>query len=75
MKIGIDLGGSHVSIGIIKEGKVIDKKEKEFYEAERKNIEEVIENTIVDSINEILMEMRLRLNEIELIGIAAPRYS
>lgn len=74
MRIGIDLGGSHISIGLIEEGKIVNKKEKDFREAERNNIEEVIENTIVNSINEILTERKMKLSEIELIGIAAPRY-
>ena len=43
MRIGIDLGGSHISIGLIEKGKILNKKEKDFSEEERNNIEEVIE--------------------------------
>ena len=75
MRIGIDLGGSHISIGLIEEGNILNKKEKDFSEAERNNIEEVIENTIVNSINDILTEMKLEAGKIDLIGIAAPRYT
>ena len=75
MRIGIDLGGSHISIGLIEEGEILNKKEKDFSEEERNNIKEVIENVIVNSINDILIEEKMKLSEIELIGIAAPRYS
>ena len=39
MKIGIDLGGSHIAIGVIdKNGQIIEKFEKRLLEKEKKNI-------------------------------------
>ena len=42
MKIGIDLGGSHIGIGLVQEDKIIDIKEKQFNRQDRVNIEEKI---------------------------------
>lgn len=68
MKIGIDLGGSHISIGVIDENeKIIRKNEKNFSQEEKKNLQVVIENYIIENILE-LSEKYL----IESIGIAIP---
>lgn len=46
MKIGIDLGGSHIGIGIVDEkGYVIEKSEKRIIEKDRKNIKISLKNT------------------------------
>lgn len=65
MQIGIDLGGSHIGIGIIDDGKIIRKKEIDISYEE--NIKEKIENYIDTEINKILQQY-----DINLIGIAAP---
>lgn len=57
---------------IDREGKIIIKKEKDFYEADKSHIEEVIEETITSYIKEILEEENLNISQIEKIGIAAP---
>lgn len=68
MKVGIDLGGSHIAIGIVdEEGKIINKKEKSFSQDERTNIKIVIENFIIENI----LELSDKYN-IESIGIAIP---
>ena len=68
MKVGIDLGGSHIGIGIVDEnGNILEKKEKYFHE---KNILE-IEKTIEEFISEQIIQMSLIYN-IEFIGIAIP---
>ena len=66
MKIGIDLGGSHIAIGLVDEnGNIIQKKEK-FLE-DKTNIKEKIEEFITEN----AMQMSL-LNNVESIGIAIP---
>ena len=42
MKIGIDLGGSHIAIGLIDEGEIIKKYEHNFSSIEKENLEKVI---------------------------------
>ena len=52
MKIGIDLGGSHIAIGVIdKNGQIIEKFEKRLLEKEKKNIKKSIEDYIVENTN------------------------
>lgn len=72
MKIGIDIGGSHIGIGLIKGQQIVASKEKIFNRDERKNMEQIILQSISNGIDELLSENNLKLEEIELIGIAAP---
>lgn len=66
MKIGIDIGGSHIGIGLVNEnGEIIFKEEK--YITETTNIEEKIEDFIIEKVTQIP-----EYNAIELIGIAVP---
>ena len=73
MKIGIDLGGSHVAVGLInEENKILNKKE--FYMNDNKNesFEEYIIKCICLGIKDVLLEEKVTIKEIEKIGIAAP---
>ena len=73
MKIGIDIGGSHIAVALIKNSKEIIKKiEKDLTDEDKNNIEKSIENIIIKSIDKILKEENLQKNDIEKIGIAAP---
>ena len=72
MKIGIDLGGSHIAVGLIENGSIISKREKDFYDEDKNSIEKTIEDLTVEYIEEILQEINISINEIEKIGIAAP---
>lgn len=66
MKIGIDIGGSHIGIGLVtEEGKIISEEEK--YITETVNIEEKIEKFIIEKVTQIP-----DYKNIELIGIAVP---
>lgn len=68
MKIGIDLGGSHIAIGVINnKGKIIEKFEKRILNSEKKQIEETIEKNIFEQIKNLSKKYK-----IEKIGIAAP---
>lgn len=73
MKIGIDLGGSHIAIGLVDiKGNIIEKKERNINSDNRKNVTKFIEETIAISINEILRENNMKQEDIEMIGIACP---
>lgn len=71
MNIGIDLGGSHIGVGLIQDGKVISKREKDI-SIEDNNIKEYIVKSIVDFINAILEENMTKIDDIEFIGISTP---
>ncbi len=72
MKIGIDLGGSHIGIGLVDKDKIIAIKDKIFNREDRKNIENCILNEIERMIIELLVENYIKKEEIELVGIASP---
>ena len=66
MKIGIDLGGSHIGIGVVDEnGNIICKEEK--YIEDKTDIEKQIEEFIIEKV----MQMQLT-NEVTEIGMAVP---
>ena len=68
MKIGIDLGGSHVAIGVVdSNGVIIEKKERRILAKEKKDICTFIEEYIVENVNEIIQK-----HNISSIGIAIP---
>lgn len=73
MKIGIDLGGSHIAIGLVDDNSEIVEK-RTYYISEKKNqpIEDYIVDSIVKGINEILDSSSLKIKDITQIGIAAP---
>ena len=66
MKIGIDIGGSHVGIGLVDNNGSIVQKE-EFFIKDKTNIKEKIE----EFITEIVIQMSL-INDIQEIGISVP---
>lgn len=69
MKIGIDLGGSHIGIGIINEnGKIIEKRETELINEKENNIEEFIKSYISYNVKELIQ----KYNDIKIIGVASP---
>lgn len=73
MKIGIDLGGSHIAVGVISEGKVLAKTEKDInFIQYKKEIKELIRDTIVSLINIVLKEANVPIFLIESIGIGIP---
>ena len=66
MKIGIDIGGSHVAIGLVDSNGSIVQKE-EFFIKDKANIKEKIEEFITEKVIQISL-----INNIESIGIAVP---
>lgn len=72
MKIGVDVGGSHIGLGLVDEnGNLLLKKEKD-YEESKSDMSSIVLETIVELINEILEENSLKKEKIESIGIALP---
>lgn len=73
MNIGIDLGGSHIGVGIVNlEGKIISKKDTDIYVQKVKNIQDFIIQTIQNNIEELLDINNMKLSDIGLIGIGSP---
>ena len=74
MKIGIDIGGSHLGIGLINSnGKIIKKKKKDMHNnAKNKNYGEQLVEAIIELITKILEKKKIKIQEISLIGIAVP---
>lgn len=70
MKIGIDIGGSHIGLGIIDlNGKLLLKKEKD-YDRHEKDMSKIVLETIQELINRVLIEKST--DYIKSIGIAFP---
>lgn len=69
MRIGIDLGGSHIGIGVVQEGSLLEKQEVELTEEmiKNSNVKDYIEKYILEQIQELLQKY-----EIESIGVASP---
>ena len=72
MKIGIDLGGSHIGIGLIEKDEILILKERNFNRQDRENLKENIVKYTENMISEILKEKNILISDIELIGIASP---
>lgn len=68
MKIGIDLGGSHIAIGAIdKNGQILEKYEKRLLEREKQNIKNSIEEYIFEKTDELVKKYKITE-----MGIAIP---
>lgn len=68
MKIGIDLGGSHIAIGVVdNDGRILEKKERRILKEEKKAITEFIEDYIFENIKNLS-----NIYKITSIGIAIP---
>lgn len=68
MKIGIDLGGSHIAIGVINnDGFIVEKVEKRLLSKEKRDIKKSIESYIIENVKEFSEKYKI----IE-IGIAVP---
>ena len=72
IRIGVDIGGSHVGVGVIKNGNLIDMSGIDLSKQDKQNIKEALVNHILELINEVLDDTQLSISEIDMIGIAAP---
>lgn len=68
MKIGIDLGGSHIAIGVIDvNGRIVEKNEKRFTSTEKRNMKKVIEEYIPQHVLEFANKYKVAE-----VGIGVP---
>ena len=73
MKVGVDLGGSHIAVGIItEEGKLIEKKEENINFIKDRNMKELIRDKILSLISHVLKTLQMPSFIIEEIGIGIP---
>lgn len=71
MKIGVDIGGSHIGIGVVDaNGKIIEKIEKRLTSVEKQNIEKSIEEYIIEYTNQFIKKY-----DITGIGISMPGWA
>jgi glucokinase len=68
MKIGVDLGGSHIAVGLIDDsGNIVKKEDIEILEEDKANIKDIIENYIITEVNKMK-----EFHKVESIGMAIP---
>ena len=68
MKIGIDIGGSHIAIGVVNNsGRIVEKIEKRLTSIEKKDIKKSIEDYIIEQTLQFMNEY-----EIDEMGVAIP---
>ena len=73
MKLGVDLGGSHVGVGLINEKyELIAKLEDNLTAEEKQNIEACIIDKIKINVESLLESQNISINNIDYIGIACP---
>ena len=69
MKIGIDIGGSHIAVGLVNDNEIINKKEHDWTQEEKIDLFKSIEQYSKRFIKEIVQESNAN---IESIGIGYP---
>lgn len=72
MKIGIDLGGSHIGVGLIEGYNLKSSVDKFFSQEDKLDIENAVLRNSSELIEEILKKNNLTINDIEKIGVASP---
>lgn len=72
MKIGVDVGGTHIGIGIIDDNINLIAKQEKDYEHKEKNMTNIVRELIVSGIEEILKVNNIAISQIESIGLAFP---
>ena len=74
MKIGIDIGGNHIAVGLINQmGTIICKSEKEINnKLIAKDFPKILLRTIIEQIENVLKESKKNISTVNLIGIAVP---
>lgn len=74
MKIGVDVGGSHVGIGLInKNGTIVSKEEKDICNKNKDtNYGTKLVEAIIEAITKLLEKEKIDIKEISLIGMAIP---
>lgn len=57
MRIGIDLGGSHIGLGLVEGEKILEKKVHNFSSEEKIEIESFLEKWILESLEQLLQNI------------------
>lgn len=71
MKIGVDIGGSHIAIAVVDaKGKILEKMEKRLTSTEKKNLKKSIEEYITEHANQLIQ--RYSITE---MGLSLPGWS
>ena len=72
MKIGVDLGGSHIAIGLVDKGHILDKIELEMFDFKNEDRKVCVEHEIEESIETLKKRNMDKWNYIKSIGISCP---
>lgn len=74
MRIGIDIGGSHIGIGLVNEknGEIIYKDDIEISLVNEENAGDILINSIDELILKLLNKNSISILDVEVIGIASP---
>jgi glucokinase len=73
MKIGMDLGGSHLAIALINDRlEIVDKIDENFTKQEKSEIKSIIIDKMKNNIYRILEQNHIKIEEIQRIGISCP---
>ncbi len=71
MKVGVDLGGSHIAIGVVNDdGNILEKNEKRLTSVEKQDLEKSIEDSIIENVKQFKKQY-----EITEVGIGAPGWA
>ncbi len=72
MKIGIDVGGSHIGLGILGSNNELLYKNEKDYPYRREDMSNLVVKTILELIKKAIEENKLNLSKLESIGVAIP---
>lgn len=72
MRIGIDIGGSHVGVGLVENGKIVNIEEQNLTRQDRVDTRHSIVKIIIDLLNKVMEKSNVDLKDIEFVGIASP---
>ncbi len=73
MRIGVDLGGSHIAIGLVdNDGNIVETCEKNWEPEDKLNMRESIKTAIIEISRNLVEKHNLTFSDIELIGIGSP---
>ena len=72
MKIGIDVGGSHIGVGLVEGENLLTKLDHYYSQEEKENIENAIINIISNLTYKLLTENNFDIENIEKIGVSSP---
>lgn len=75
MKIGVDIGGSHIGVGLVNNaGNILQKEEIDLVniKKDKNSSEKILILKIIELINKILQDVSMTMEKVEKIGIASP---